>query len=275
MSSSDKCISSITFQFSKYRFYIQIFAKCHLNIVCVKEKKKQMSEDSISLSLSSDADIDDNISISSTEVSSDESEESEDTELSEESEEESGESSESISVSVSVSSEKSEKKSKWQKRREREFKDTDLAGEDPALLDHRRDRRALSERLESDPKFRKKYLKQQERARRLQARREDGMSYADSDDVEDAIDAIHTIQRHRFGDYSRSQSASSASEYSQGIADGISHDGTCGDGTEYSIIGGMVPDVRRAFGRSRAPEDNRPPAGKFGIYVNNLTLHVH
>jgi hypothetical protein len=83
-------------------------------------------------------------------------------------------------------------KSKKQLEREKAFKKTEFAANDPVLLNHRASRRALAERLENDPVFREQYIAEEERLRKEKA--EEESSVPDDSDVEDAIKTVRRLQ---------------------------------------------------------------------------------
>lgn len=82
-------------------------------------------------------------------------------------------------------------KGRIQKARERAFKKLDLGANDPNLAKHMTDRRELARKLEEDPVFRKKYIKEQERLRK---EAEENESCVDSAEMANALKHISKLQ---------------------------------------------------------------------------------
>lgn len=101
--------------------------------------------------------------------------------------------------------------------RERAFKKLDLASNDPNLVEHMSNRRELSKKLEEDPDFRDKYIKEQ---RLRNETNED--SCADSSEMNKALKHISKLQGNNFDE----ESVDKNLEDEQNQMEGISDDGS-------------------------------------------------
>ncbi len=146
-------------------------------------------------------------------------------------------------------------KSLTQKLKEKAFKKAELAGEDPNLINHRLERRALAERLEEDSEFRAQYIQEQEEDRKKAAEEEDeSMNFSNTSEL---IDQVNRLQSKRRGE-SQSQSQSSDDETMPSMVD---------DDLSYS---------RSTQKTIKNKVKTRAAPSKAGIYIHieNLTLNL-
>jgi hypothetical protein len=187
-------------------------------------------------------------------------------------------------------------KSLKQKLREKAFKKAELAGNDPALISHRMERRALADRLEEDSEFREQYIKEQEEVRRVAVEAENGglseseLNYSNTSEL---IDQVNRLQAQRRGD-----NISSSQSFHSSVLDSDDEDATPDE--SYSVYtyptsqSSLIDDddiysgkprrsrKQRSSGNTQNAEsntyvptrDNAP--GKAGIYIHieNLTLNL-
>lgn len=139
-------------------------------------------------------------------------------------------------------------KSKKQIAKEKAFKKTNFAENDPVMLAHRQSRRELAQRLENDEEFRKQYI---ENEKRLREQKADESSVVDDNDVEDAIKTIHKHQ----GDLSDDE---------VNVVDGISDDGSV---ISFDVISasGKPPKVKKA-------KKSKKAGGKSAITIKKLVI---
>ena len=182
-------------------------------------------------------------------------------------------------------------KSLRQKLREKAFKKTELAGNDPALISHRMERRALADRLEEDSEFRKQYIDEQAEARKLAAEVEDedltsSMNYSNTSEL---INQVNKLQARR-----RGALISNSQSYHSYELDSDDEDATP-ESYEYSNSGTIytyptessIPDDDDLVSLStkkgkktkkvkKVYKDRREAPAKAGIYIHieNLTLNL-
>ena len=154
-------------------------------------------------------------------------------------------------------------KSLTQKLKEKAFKKADLAGEDPELINHRLERRALAERLEEDSEFRAQYIQEQEEERKKVAEDEDeSMNFSNTSEL---IDQVNRLQSKRRGE-------SSVSSSDDETVPSVSH---------QSYSSHIVDDDDMSYSRStqktvKNKVKTRGAPAKAGIYIHieNLTLNL-
>lgn len=154
-------------------------------------------------------------------------------------------------------------KSLTQKLKEKAFKKADLAGEDPELINHRLERRALAERLEEDSEFRAQYIQEQEEERKKAAEDEDeSMNFSNTSEL---IDQVNRLQSKRRGE-------SSVSSSDDETVPSVSH---------QSYSSHIVDDDDMSYSRStqktvKNKVKTRGAPAKAGIYIHieNLTLNL-
>ena len=150
-------------------------------------------------------------------------------------------------------------KSLSQKLKEKAFKKADLAGEDLELINHRLERRALSERLEEDSEFRAQYIQEQEE--RKKEAEDESMNFSNTSEL---IDQVNRLQSKRRGESSQSSQSSD--------------DETVHSVSHQSYSSHIVDDDD--FSSSQKPRTfktkNRGAPAKAGIYIHieHLTLNL-
>lgn len=153
-------------------------------------------------------------------------------------------------------------KSLSQKLKEKAFKKADLAGEDPTLINHRLERRALAERLEEDSEFRAQYIQEQEEERKKAAEEEDeSMNFNNTSEL---IDQVNRLQSKRRGDSNQS----SSDDETTPSASYVSSRSMVDDDDDVS-----QSSHTRTF---KSKVKNRGAPSKAGIYIHieNLTLNL-
>jgi hypothetical protein len=177
-------------------------------------------------------------------------------------------------------------KSLKQKLKEKAFKKAELAGNDPALISHRMERRALADRLEEDSEFREHYIQEQEDARQAAIDEEDESFASDMNfsNTSELIDQVNRLQARRRGDNISHSSYDVSSRYN----DSDDEDATPDESSIYTYPSSMVDDDdlrsrSRKSRKSRAVQQKtetytptRTAPEKAGIYIHieNLTLNL-
>lgn len=136
------------------------------------------------------------------------------------------------------------------------FKKLDLAANDPNLKQHMDDRRKLAKRLEEDPVFRDKYIKEQERLR-LEA--EENESCADSAEINNALKHISKLQGKDTDEPTESENSDKLDHL-----DGISDDG--------SVQGSYFESQDYSYSDRKHKKRDKRDKGRSGIYIKKLVV---
>jgi hypothetical protein len=148
--------------------------------------------------------------------------------------------------------------------RERAFKEIDFAANDPILLDHRTERRALAKKLEEDPEFREAYIAREEKLRKQ--REEEEEEYTDTSSINDADinEAIRTVHKMQ-GNYESSEEASSPT-----ILEGVSDDGSVDMSSSYHSSD--YKRKRKSKKKSKKGKKGKKGTARIGINIENLVI---
>ena len=148
------------------------------------------------------------------------------------------------------------------------FLEADLAGEDPALLDHRSDRRALAKRLEGDPVFRAEYIKKQEEERKRRLEAEEATSDEESMNTEDCIKMINKEQAYLKGDINTEELDDD--EFS--VTEDITEDPRSTSDSTYTPSGSSYTQESVMSDISSTFENMKSSASRHGIYIANINI---
>jgi len=146
--------------------------------------------------------------------------------------------------------------------KEAAFKKIDFAANDPILLDHRTERRALAKRLEEDPEFRAAYIAREEKLRKQRELEEEaGSEFSESlndDDINEAIRTVHKLQ----GNYVSEEEADVVD-----VMEGVSDDGS------VDISGEWVEEDKPKKSKKSSKKSKKSKKGRIGINIEKLVIN--